>query len=117
LFVVLISGGGAFLGGFVSFLTLSNEKNKQTAKLRITFQDTNTPNGSRMHIKLAFGDGGRDEFLDPLMAALNRRAWQDEKPATIDSHLPRHPRKLQKKFVSSAASSPSSATSSMVMEH
>jgi hypothetical protein len=47
------------------------------ANLRIDFNVEDVFCNNKMYIKLSFKQGGRDEFFDPLMAALDRRAWQD----------------------------------------
>jgi ESCRT-II complex subunit VPS36 len=53
------------------------------AKVRVDFSLKSAPVVATAYIKLSFKDGGRDDFFNPLEAALRRKAWRDTHP----SHL------------------------------
>lgn len=54
----------------------------RSAKIRVDVC-TVTPPLISTYFKLSFKDGGRDDFYNPLEAALSRKAWKDTQP----SHL------------------------------
>lgn len=51
--------------------------------MRVDFAVKSAPIPTGAYIKLSFKDGGRDDFFNPLDAALRRKAWRDTHP----SHL------------------------------
>ncbi|TMW68759.1 hypothetical protein Poli38472_006227 [Pythium oligandrum] len=67
----------------------------RSAKIRLDIRSSKPPIITT-YLKLSFKDGGRDDFYNPLDAALNRRAWRDTQP----SHLA--DRRLQKREFTAA---------------
>ncbi|DAZ95899.1 TPA: hypothetical protein N0F65_012610 [Lagenidium giganteum] len=54
----------------------------RSAKLRLDIASVSPPYISA-YLKLSFKDGGRDDFANPLEAALSRKAWHDTQPSHV----------------------------------